>query len=501
VLGGVILLCAALVGGAVALNMEPEPVPEPAPEPTSEAANIPADAVPMEVASGDMGNNQAITFPVSDRGKTEFNAGIYETTTFDMIVAFPDGWTLKERESAEDFPSDIALGGVWSVLDIFDAGGERVGAVGYNIYEEYEGAEDLPQAIYNQIALGNNYSFDVRNSYNVITKTDYGETAVCDVYYSANINNGAEKTNRGIVSYNRDLLVYVAFEFASDKITDEEVQNIAKSISLTWNAMHLQALTQEEYKDLQAQKARFEAMTDEQKQIALLGGAFPCEKFIHLEWEHMIDNSLIKLVGVEKFDEWVNARQDSGRCVDIYTFSDRFSLDLNTLVTHIEENGLTGIYPVDRLQARYRYMSQTGMNTMSEDEARILIDERGLTEEQINSLHHQSFSYQDMINLTDEEIAKALAPGSVFMGDYMTGEEINRLVAELGLTEDDAWVLNNLGYDYNSAAALTPEQLDIIFPNTELVGNLDSLGYNIDDGGYETYKEMLDDVMASLNRS
>jgi hypothetical protein len=449
-----------------------------------------------EISPEVQSTRMTVNFPVSERGRTEFNGAIYDRPV-SLSFLLPEGWTLKEREPAGEFPVDIALSGVWSVLEILDGGGGQIGAVGYNIYEEYEGAEDLPQAIYNQIALGNNYSFDVRDSYRAVEETPRGVTAVCDVYYSANINGGTEKTNKGIVSYNRDILAYVAFEFEADKISDGELQALAKSIRLTGEAVGgRNGLTDEEYNLLQAQKARFEAMTDEQKQVALESGMVACAEFIHLEWEEMIDVSFIRLVGEERFREWAANRRDAGRCADIYSFSDRFALDLNTLVTHIEENGLTGIYPIDRLQARYRYMSQTGMNTMSEGEARILIDERGLTEEQIKSLHHQSFSYQDMINLTDEEIAKALAPGSVFMGDYMTGDEIDKLVAS-GIAEDDAFVLNNLGYDYNSAAALTPEQLDFIFPNTELVNNLAALGYDINEGGYETYREMLDDVFAT----
>jgi hypothetical protein len=177
-------------------------------------------------------NNQTVTFPANDKEKTEFNASIYEIAPFDLSVELPNGWTLKERESAAGFDTDIAIQGVWSVLDIFDENGGHAGAVGYNTYEPYQGAEDVPQAIYNQIALGNNYHFDVRDSYTAIRETASGVTAAADVYYSASINNGAEKTNKGIVSYNKNLLVYVAMEFASDKITDEQVENIAKSIQL-----------------------------------------------------------------------------------------------------------------------------------------------------------------------------------------------------------------------------------------------------------------------------
>ena len=176
-----------------------------------------------------------ITFPVSDKGKTEFNTAIYETEPFTVSVNLPNGWTFgeDERENPGVFNENLALLGVWSIVNIYNGNNECAGAIGYNIYEQYEGAEDDPRAIYSQIALGNNYHFDVRDSYAVVVETDYGTTAITVVYYSANINSGEEINNRGIVSYNKDLLVYIAIEFAYDMITDEQLENIARSIILS----------------------------------------------------------------------------------------------------------------------------------------------------------------------------------------------------------------------------------------------------------------------------
>ncbi len=129
-----------------------------------------------------------------------------------------------------------------------------------------------------------------------------------------------------------------------------------------------------------------------------------------------------------------------------------------------------------------------------------LIQERGLEEWQIDALIHQSASLEDIAEMSDEEIAKVLAPGTAFMGDYMSPEESEKLIAS-GMAEEDVYVLNNLGYDYDSAVALTPEQRDFIFPNTELVDNLVALGYDRDvvqrkDFDFDTYKLFLDEVFA-----
>ncbi len=141
----------------------------------------------------------------------------------------------------------------------------------------------------------------------------------------------------------------------------------------------------------------------------------------------------------------------------------------------------------------------------AEDEAlyQVLTGERRLQEWQIHSLTSIGLNFQEMIDMPDEEIARIFAPGANWMGDYMEEEEINSLV-EGGMSEDDVMVLMNLGYDYDSALALTPEQLDFIFPNTELVDNLVALGYDRSivqaagflsvEGGYDTYKDLLDEV-------
>ena len=143
----------------------------------------------------------------------------------------------------------------------------------------------------------------------------------------------------------------------------------------------------------------------------------------------------------------------------------------------------------------------------AEDEAlyQVLTGERGLQEWQIHSLYSHGFSFENMLDLTGDDIAELLAPGGTYMGDYMEEEEINSLI-DGGMSEDDVMVLMNLGYDYDSALALTPEQLDFIFPNTELVDNLVALGYDRNmvqaagflsvEGGYDTYKDLLDEVFA-----
>jgi|GEM_PF-505688 len=172
-----------------------------------------------------------IPFPFSGRGRTSCNAAVYDVAPFRVEVQLPSGWTLQERADAQSFNDHVALSGMWSVLDIVDDKQELAGAIGYNTYEKYEGAEDLPAAIYSQIALGNDYHFDVRDSYRVVKTSPCGTTALADVYYSAVVSGTTtEKTNRGIVSYDRDLSVYIAAEFAGGRLDEGQLEAIAQSI-------------------------------------------------------------------------------------------------------------------------------------------------------------------------------------------------------------------------------------------------------------------------------
>ena len=183
----------------------------------------------ISCARSSEGNVVTLTFPVDDYAKTEFNTRVYAEEPFSVSLTLPNGWSVKKQEMVED---KFKLLSTFSKYNILNEDKVLVGIAGYNKYEVYEGAENEPAAIYNQIALGNDYHFDVRETYKVINETKTGATAVTDVYYSATVNDGKEKRNKGIVSYNKDMLVYVAFEFDKESITDEQLESVTKSIEI-----------------------------------------------------------------------------------------------------------------------------------------------------------------------------------------------------------------------------------------------------------------------------
>lgn len=174
-----------------------------------------------------------LTFPGDDAERTEFNREVFDISPFEITFSLPDGWRVGKTG---DTDSGFLMIGAFSRTPIYDGDGKTVGAVGFNRYELYEGAEDEPMAIYNQVALGNDWQFAVRNTYTVVEKNDDVETAVVDVLYSPILfdENAPEhrdgKTNRGILSYHRGKTVYVAFEFDSTCISEEQLSAVAKSV-------------------------------------------------------------------------------------------------------------------------------------------------------------------------------------------------------------------------------------------------------------------------------
>lgn len=91
--------------------------------------------------------------------------------------------------------------------------------------------------------MGNGYKFDAQTkendgAYTPIATTDTGCTAITDVLYSESFMAGLgleskEKINKGILSYNKDLLVYAAMEFDKDLVSDEVLNSIAESVVLS----------------------------------------------------------------------------------------------------------------------------------------------------------------------------------------------------------------------------------------------------------------------------
>lgn len=183
------------------------------------------------------GSPYSLIFPAYDQ-RTEANKEVFDIPPFETKITLPEAWTIRPMK---DNPNGkYVILGLWNHLGIYNEQGKLVGSIGYNKYKEYEGAEEAPQAIYCGIAIGNHYMFDAYNAYQKVMKTDGGYTATTKVYISRIMaeqlgyeGDYDEIQNLGILSYDKNMLVYVAVELDSTALGEDELLEIARSITLS----------------------------------------------------------------------------------------------------------------------------------------------------------------------------------------------------------------------------------------------------------------------------
>ena len=158
-----------------------------------------------------------------------------EGESFSVSFDLPEGWTASAREPAagQDVHEPLALASVTSVYDLYDAQGGLAGAVGYSPYEPYEGERDAPAVVYAAVRMGSVYRFDTDESYEVVKETDVGANAVMDVVLQEGGAGGSATLNRGVLAYDRDRAVFVAFELDAGRVTAQQQRDIAASVEFT----------------------------------------------------------------------------------------------------------------------------------------------------------------------------------------------------------------------------------------------------------------------------
>jgi hypothetical protein len=117
-----------------------------------------------------------------------------------------------------------------------------------------------------------------------------------------------------------------------------------------------EGLAEAQWNAMQTAKAEFEALSEQQQQEMLEGDTLEyCRHFEHLRWEENYSNTLIKHVGSEEFQTWIEQRTSEELCPDIYTFMDSFAIDMEEMEALIQDNELEEIYPLEEMLARYAY--------------------------------------------------------------------------------------------------------------------------------------------------
>ena len=102
-----------------------------------------------------------------------------------------------------------------------------------------------------------------------------------------------------------------------------------------------------------------------------------------------------------------------------------------------------------------------------------------LTDGEIRTLQNLGYTDNEIKNMSQDEINKIFAPGTLLDGSnpYMsfTDNQTKELLAT-GIAEEDLMILSNLGYSFNDILTISDSELDFVIPNTELLANLQKHG-------------------------
>ena len=239
----------------------PTATPELTEEPTEEpqqTLNPERGAEPFDLPEYDYKYDEdkyeetTIFFPENKKGKTELNADHYDINPFAVRMVLPKGWTYQNYYDGDesfppmglDIPNYDGVTNLWSTLWFFDAEGKCVGAIGYEIFEEYINFAEFTTpnigAIYCRIDFGH-CCVAVQEQYDIVPNQWDNETAITHSSYDYRyvpeevydeLANEYEYINPAVVSYDYDAEVYIAMEFDHRYVDNDLVAEIAKSIQL-----------------------------------------------------------------------------------------------------------------------------------------------------------------------------------------------------------------------------------------------------------------------------
>lgn len=147
-----------------------------------------------------------------------------------------------------------------------------------------------------------------------------------------------------------------------------------------------------------------------------------------------------------------------------------------------------------------RYTISTKMNQSMERLSFIArAGAKGLTARMLTTLGNLGYSEQEILDLPQEDIELIFAPGTHLDGMGFAPDDVQKSeLSKVLIDTDMSVILFNLGYEYEEMLALSREELDFIFPNTELIAKLVEKGFDeqevqgwavIESG--KTYKELI----------
>jgi hypothetical protein len=129
--------------------------------------------------------------------------------------------------------------------------------------------------------------------------------------------------------------------------------------------------------------------------------------------------------------------------------------------------------------------------------------EKGIDEKMVKTLGNLGYSHEEILNLSSGKLAQIFAPGThLDGGGFDPNEQQKTELAKIGIDTSMSVILYNLGYEYEEMLELSPEEIDFIFPNTELIAKLVERGYKEEElqtsfvlWSGKTYKDIIKEAM------
>lgn len=161
---------------------------------------------------------------------------INQTPPFMVVGDFPKDWAFKNEKGDETLP----LGEFYTPVYIYN-NDKLLGYIGFNVFEPYTDEiepENYYKTVWPALRISSFFNWEPFTS---VIKSDTAETGIADIWYlnpNKIDNHPSEMANvqilesLGILSYNKQLGVFIGIAFMPDSITREEAQHLAESVKI-----------------------------------------------------------------------------------------------------------------------------------------------------------------------------------------------------------------------------------------------------------------------------
>lgn len=209
------------------------------PQTTESSPSIPESVADVASIDDAVQTNtiQFPAYPTENPNKLPYYDELNSTQPFIVQVDFPKNWEITKTMGDETIP----IGELFSKVFIYDKD-KLIGYIGFDIFEPYTEEvepEQYYKTVYPKLRLPR---VGIWDPYTAIKTTEVAETGIVDIWYldpnEIEKHPGAmadvpQLETTGILSYDKELKVYIGIAFMPDTIDKVQAEMIAKTISLS----------------------------------------------------------------------------------------------------------------------------------------------------------------------------------------------------------------------------------------------------------------------------